>query len=160
MTLKNALPVLFTLLLFGCNNSNKNPVKAEDIAVKESHEHAVDNHKEPTGALALNNGIKWQSDESTRKHSANLVAETNAFNAKANADTNAYHAFAADMQKELNSLISDCRMKGPDHDALHLWLEPVMTDVNDLKKTGTVDEAKKVTEKLTDKVQMFDKYFK
>lgn len=63
------------------------------------------------------------------------------------------------MQKELNSLISDCKMKGPNHEVLHLWLEPVLKDVSNLKKINATDEGKQVTEKLTDDVEKFNQYF-
>lgn len=160
MSVKNILPLIFTVVFFGCNNTNNRTVKVKDNVEQESHQHEDDNHKEHGGGLALNNGIKWESDESTSKHAAKLIDETNAFNAKPHANVNAYHAFAGDLQNELNSLISDCKIKGPDHDALHLWLEPVLKDVDDLKKTQAASDAKELTEKLTEKIQMFDKYFK
>lgn len=93
------MPLLFVLLFFGCNNANNEAIKNEDIGIKESLEQAGDNRKEHADALALNNGAKWQTDESTRKHAAKLITETNAFNTKENADISAYHAFAGDMQK-------------------------------------------------------------
>ncbi|MEJ7736941.1 MAG: hypothetical protein WKF97_05900 [Chitinophagaceae bacterium] len=76
------MPLLFVLLFFGCNNANNEALKNEDIAIKESLEQAGDNRKENADALALNNGAKWQTDESTRKHAAKLITETNAFNTK------------------------------------------------------------------------------
>jgi len=50
-------------------------------------------------------------------------------------------------------------MKGADHDALHLWLEPVMKDVNDLKYAGTADEAKHIAATLNANVQKFNQDF-
>lgn len=159
MSIRNVLPLLFALLFFGCSNAINETNKTEDTLIKESHEQAGDNHKEHADALTLNNGAKWQTDESTRKYAAKLITETNAFNTKANADESAYQAFAGDMQKELNSLISDCKMQGPNHEALHLWLEPILEDVSDLKKINVVDEGKHATEKLTADVNKFNQYF-
>lgn len=159
MILKNTLTILFTLLLFGCNNSNKNSDKTGDTVIKDSHEQVSDHHEEPADALALNNGAKWQTDESTRTHTANLNADIDAFNAKENTDISTYHVFAGDLQKELNSLISDCKMQGPNHEALHLWLEPVLKDVSDLKKINVTEEGKHATEKLTADIKKFNQYF-
>ncbi|MEJ7736940.1 MAG: hypothetical protein WKF97_05895 [Chitinophagaceae bacterium] len=50
-------------------------------------------------------------------------------------------------------------MKGPNHEVLHLWLEPVLKDVSNLKKINATDEGKQVTEKLTDDVEKFNQYF-
>ncbi|MEJ7626907.1 MAG: hypothetical protein WKF35_08590 [Ferruginibacter sp.] len=159
MSIKNVLPLLFALLSFGCNNANNETNKTEDTVIKEIHEQASHHDEEHADALALNKGAKWQTDESTREHAAKLIAETNAFNTKGNAEVSGYHAFASDMQKGLNSLISDCKMKGKNHEALHLWLEPVLKDVSDLKKINVADEGKHATEKLTNDINKFNQYF-
>lgn len=160
MKLRNGLMLLSALIFFACNNGAETTAKTGDTAVTEKHEeHEADQHEEHTGKLSLNNGAKWQTDESTRTHAVKLNADIGAFNAKADADISAFQSFAGDMQKELNSLVSDCKMKGPNHDALHLWLEPVLQDVSNLKKVTTIEEGKLGTEKLTNDVKKFNQYF-
>lgn len=157
MSLKNLLPVFIALSLFACNNTNEagdtNAVKKETI---DEHAGAEEVH---AGKLSLNNGVKWQTDASTRFHAAKLNTTIDVFNKTENANLPAYHAFAAEMQEELGGLVKDCKMKGPDHDALHLWLEPVMKDVSDLKKVSTIDDGKQATERLTEDVREFNQYF-
>ena len=157
MSLKNLLPVLIALSLFACNNANEtgnsNPQQTEIVNEQTG---AEETHG---GKLSLNAGAKWQTDESTRVHAAKLNAAIDAFNKIENADLPAYHAFAAGMKNELGGLITDCKMKGADHDALHLWLEPVMKDVADLKKVTTIEEGKHTSERLTEDVRKFNQYF-
>jgi hypothetical protein len=159
MSIKNVLPLIFVVVFFGCNNANNETNKTEDTIIKESHEQASHHDEEHADTIALNKSAKWQTDESTRKHAAKLIAETNAFNTKGNADVSSYHAFAGDMQKELNGLISDCKVQGQNHEALHLWLEPVLKDVSDLKKINVADEGKHATEKLTNDINKVNQYF-
>lgn len=159
MSIRNVTPLLFALLFFGCNNANKETNITEDTAIKDSHEQVSDHHEEHVDALTLNNGAKWQTDESTHTHTSKLIADIDAFNAKANKDINTYQVFADDLQKELNSLIGDCKMQGPNHEALHLWLEPVLKDVSDLKKISVAEEGKRATEKLTADIKKFNQYF-
>ena len=160
MKCRSLMMLLIVPIFFACNNESDTSEKmADTLATEKQEEHATEGHEEHTSALALNNGAKWQTDESTRTHAAKLNAEVDAFNTKANADVAAYQAFASGMQKELNALISDCKMKGPEHDALHLWLEPVLKDVSDLKKVTTTEDGKRVAEKLTDDVKKFNQYF-
>lgn len=157
MRIKNVLTFLFAAILFGCNHANNASNKTEDTSIKESHEH--DNEKEHGGNLALNNGAKWQTDVSTHTHAVKLITQADTFDTKTDEDVTLYHSVAADMQKELNSLVGDCKMKGPDHDALHLWLEPVLKDVSDLKKISATEEGKHAAEKLTGDVKKFNQYF-
>ena len=159
MSIKTLFPLIFAVLFFGCNNANNEKNKTEDTVIKESHEHASDHDEKHADTIALDKGAKWQTDESTRKHAAKLIAETNAFNTKENADVSSYHAFADDMQKELNTLISDCKMQGENHEALHLWLEPVLKDVSDLKKINAAEAGIAATAKLTIDITKFNQYF-
>ena len=40
---------------------------------------------------------------------------------------------AAALQDATNKLIKECRMEGPDHDALHMWLEVYLKHLKQLK---------------------------
>jgi hypothetical protein len=50
-------------------------------------------------------------------------------------------------------------MEGPDHNALHLWLEPVLNDVKHLKNTDNEEEAKNAATVLSEDVRKFNQYF-
>ena len=160
MKYRSLIMLFLVTVFFACNNA---PEKTEKVpgtnATEKPEEHANEGHDEHTSPLALNNNAKWQTDESTRTHALKLNADADAFTTKANADVAAYHAFAGEMQKELEALISDCKMQGPTHEALHLWLEPVLKDVNGLKKTTTIEDGKHAVEKFTDDVKKFNQYF-
>lgn len=159
MLLKNALLAFSIILFAACNNATEIE-KATNITKVETHEvDTVSGHIEYANTLSLRNGAKWQTDESTRTHAAQLNTQVTVFNEKENLDLPAYHSFAADMQKELNGLTNDCKMKGPEHEALHVWLEPVLKEVNNIKTATTLENAKQATEKLTENVQKFNQYF-
>ena len=145
------------LSFVACNNEKKTGLTST-AETEVSHKHSNEEEAE-SGGLALNKGNKWQTDESTRFHAANLNAAIDVFNKKESVDVEAYGVFAATMQEELGGLVRDCKMKGADHDALHLWLEPVMKDVKDLKEAATAKERKQVSERLTLNVQKFNQYF-
>lgn len=159
MKSKSFLALLFVLFILSCNSTSDEDKKL-DVATTENHsEQEAAHNAEHTKELSLNNGVKWQTDESTRTHVAKLNALIDAFNSKENADIASYHAFAGDMQKELNELIRDCKMQGADHDALHLWLQPVLQDVSKMKKVKATGEGKHLAEQITNNVKKFDQYF-
>lgn len=38
------------------------------------------------------------------------------------------------LQAKADTLINECSMKGPEHDALHIWLAKVLTDIKELNE--------------------------
>ena len=70
-----------------------------------------------------------------------------------------YSVLAADLQAGLDKMVKECRMKGADHDALHLWLEPLMKDVTNLKNSKTQDEAAGLFAKINEQVNIYNSYF-
>ena len=155
MKIKIILTGWMIVSFMACTNDNKTgltSVAQTDTAHPKAEE-------DPSVGLSLNKGEKWQTDESTWVHSANLNALVAAFHKNEPADIASYQVLGSAMQEELGGLVKDCKMKGEDHDALHSWLEPVMKDVNDLIKAGTVDEGKNIVETLTTDVEKFNQYF-
>ena len=149
------LMALFT----ACNNTGTTSANTE---VEHAHQHdAITHDHEAEGAhkLSLNNGAKWQTDESTRKHAATLNNMVNDFEKQTDKSLTAHHFFADKMQEELQQLINDCTMEGADHDALHLWLEPVLNDVKTLMNSANDEAAKTSAATLSEDVKKFNQYF-
>lgn len=138
--MKNLI-LIFGFIWFGCTNA--------------SHEHATkeDAHqnRDSVTSLQLNNGSKWITDEATRKNVALIKQIVN--------DSNYYKknaaSFTQELQTGIDTLVQQCRMTGPDHEALHLWLGNVLHDLEALKK----DEKDAFTD-LHRNVMLFDTYFK
>ena len=153
--MKKILVLFFsTSFLLACNSNVANK--------EETSAHTKDSlqHEEPKNeVLSLNNGMKWNSDESTNENVKDLTTIVNEFNLKKEKNIIGYNVFATDLQNSLNTLIKECRMKGPDHDALHLWLEPILKDVNSLKEVTKEDEATTLFNSIDNRVKMYDQYF-
>jgi hypothetical protein len=157
MISKKILTGLMLLSFFACNQVNQDE-KNGTTEVEHTEEQAAAADTYPA-ELTLNKGSKWNTDESTRFHAANLNRAITAFNNKPQPPVAGYHSFAADLQKELGALVKACRMKGAEHEALHLWLGPVMKQTADLKSVSTAEEGKQVTQHLTTDIQKFNQYF-
>jgi hypothetical protein len=152
-----AIMAMFT----ACNNAGSTSESAN--AEHESmHQHDATTHEHSAGAahgLSLNNGQKWQTDESTRKHATKLNNMINDFEKQTDKSVPAHHSFADKTQEELQQLINNCTMEGPDHDALHLWLEPVLNDVKTLKNTASDEEAQTAAATLSGDVRKYNEFF-
>jgi hypothetical protein len=138
--MKNLI-VIFGFIWMGCNNA--------------SHEHATKEEahqdRDSVASLQLNNGSKWKTDEATKKNVASikqLVNDSNYYKKEA-------ESFTRELQTGIDTLVQQCRMTGPAHEALHFWLGNVLHDLNALKK----GERKDAFTDLHKNVMLYDAYF-
>lgn len=115
------LIVLLIAFLASCNN----PKSSEQEEGKKTNE--TEHHL----AVPLNNGAKWKADEATKK---NVAAIVQVVNDSAYADAMNRKQFYSSLQTGIDTLINQCKMKGAEHDALHVWLEKLLDDVKEIKK--------------------------
>lgn len=159
--------ILSSLIIgfMSCKDNNQSQAGAVDIETVHEHDseeaHNHDEHGVETATeLALNNGQKWKSDEPTQMHAQKLVEMAEAFKTgSANANLESYRNYSEMVQNELNGMIKDCKMQGIDHDALHLWLEPVLNGVKELKDAKNTEDAKEIETHLTENIIKYNQFF-
>ena len=148
--------LLSATLLFACNQSS-NKVEADEPAV-EVDSHAGDDAAQTT-KLALNNGAKWKADSNTTRNAIELQAITTNFKTKQNPSINDYQALSGDFSNGLNKMVKECKMKGPDHDALHLWLQPVLKGNKELKAATDSSVAETTFKSINTQLDAYYTYF-
>ena len=136
-------PILVSLMLFTVSCSN-NQLKSE---TEETQPHVRETSQ---AKLELNNGEKWKLDEATRQNMKEIKAYI----------SQASHANGVlsgeELQKYADKLIKECRMSGPDHDALHVWLGSFLQNLRALKNNRDAESA---SHALHEDVKEFDTYF-
>jgi hypothetical protein len=141
--------MILCLSILSCTNN---------VADKHDHNEDHTDHDKKEAAepgLSLNNGSKWTADDATRKNVAVLQSIVNEPN---NAGMQSREQVSAQLQAILDTLVKECKMKGPDHDALHLWLNNVLHDVKQLRTAGE-RQYPQVWLKLKEDVESFRLYF-
>jgi phage shock protein A len=138
-----------------CTPSEK---KNENVPA-EQHGAEGQHHEEAASGLMLNNGVKWKADESTSRHVQMLRETLGGFSAGDSKLLEDYLNTGAALQKTIESLVQGCSMQGPDHDALHLWLEPLMQKVDKLKTAADLSQAVSSYEEVNSQVNLFEKFF-
>lgn len=154
--MRNFIILLFTSFIFSCNQGAK---------PAEFDAHAGDDHSEELAQnvqsekLMLNNGAKWKADNPTNSNVADLQKIANDFKAKPNPTSEDYQELNGMLGRGLNKMIQECKMEGPDHDALHLWLEPVLKQNAQLKDLTTSAKSKIVFDSLDHRLNIYHDYF-
>ncbi len=121
--------------------------------------HSCHHHGGTDETLALNNGKKWDADDVTAANVAALQNVMAEFAAKNETRLEAYYAAAQQLQQAANKLISDCKMKGPDHDALHLWLFPLLEQIKNLKNAADEKQAADAFAQIGNQMKQFNNFF-
>ena len=116
-------------------------------------------HKISSEKLVLNNGAKWKVDRSTNGNVDNLKLILKGFDSGTDKSLKAYKDAGDNLQNGLAKMIKECRMKGPDHLALHKWLEPLMAQVANLKQAPTNVAAAQSTNFIRLQLSRYDQFF-
>lgn len=136
-------------LLSACyQNSNK----------AESGEH-VSHDQDQTPTLSLNNGAKWKADSVTTNNVAYLKKIAGNFRTKPRHLVSDYKALSTDLDNALNKMIQQCKMTGPDHEALHHWLGPILKETNELKNITDTTVASSTFKSIDMRLDIYNNYF-
>lgn len=149
------LTALVLFLSYCTGDRHKADSGHQHSTVDTTGEPSPASHMEKGKELTLNDGQKWKLDEPTRKNMGEIKSIVDKAAAQQAPD---YHQVAADLQASTDQLISQCRMSGPDHDALHVWLEGYMPALKELHATNKPIQ-KNAFHTIHSEVALFDKYF-
>jgi hypothetical protein len=135
--MRNILAIfLITASLSSCTN-HKTVGKTVVVSAEAHEQEEIGQSPE----LTLNNGTKWKIDQCTHNNVVNLQNILNAFTEGPSRPLSDYQEVQHDLKDGIDKMISECHMTGPDHEALHHWIKPLIHKVADLKKATTVADA-------------------
>ena len=157
--------MLMSAITFSCNSTsetNNENTGIDSLKSSDSTEQTVNENnekEESAAALTLNNGAKWKADPSTNENVKSIKIVSDKFSGKKEKSLNEYHQCAADFQQAADKLIADCKMSGPDHDALHLWLHPLLEKIKTLKNSKDITEAGKFYSEIQSQLTLYKNFF-
>lgn len=145
---------LLGFLLVACKTKQTSEPNSQQPAME--NQQAIDH---PEHKLSLNQGAKWKSDLATLENVKNLQSIVEQAVKTPGPTLETYQNTAAGLQAGLDKMIRECRMKGPDHDALHLWLEPLIQQVSTFKENKSTEDASSQLNLIQKQIDLFADYF-
>ena len=156
------IPALILSLAFAvsCSNSSEHKHDSSTTETTAEEQQAEDPQANAEIKLSLNNGAKWNSDESTYTGMQRLeMTLTNFKNDNEDPSSTDYNKLGNALANINKDIISQCSMKGEDHDQLHVLLAPMLANVDVIKNGQDLLEIKVNTEELNEAVVQFFKHF-
>lgn len=147
--------LLATGVFLSCNSKQHLENKAPGNLIDTVSNHPENNAEE----IALNNGARWKADEVTNNNVNGLKTIIDNFSKGIDKTLPAYQKAGSDLQKGLDKMINECRMKGADHEALHKWLQPLLKQVNEFRQSSTITGATKYFEAINKQVNRYYQFF-
>ncbi|MER2996753.1 hypothetical protein [Pontibacter populi] len=134
-------------LLFSCSH-NHNPEAGHNEV------HAA------VPALSLNGEQRWQADDATNANMQQLQQLMHDHLRQPDADN---PESVSDLRQKaklgFDKVFSDCRMKGPEHDMLHVYLMPMLDDIK-VMDTNDLQTAIAARDRLASRLDQYQTYFK
>ncbi len=135
---KIALAFLITFLSFGCNQNKKESTKKNEVNQPEE----IQTNKKTTENLWLQEIIldgdsKWKANKETTEGIEKMISLIEKDKSQSVED---YKNLASELNEQKNYIVTECTMKGPSHDNLHVFLLPLITKIKELENTNSVDD--------------------
>lgn len=147
------LPLLFSISFFAFGFAEKS--HATDDA--HSHGHSEHAGKMMARGLSLNNGVRWEMDEHTRKMSLKMEKT---FFAADHSNQASLKAMGTQLDTQLSELIKGCTMSGEAHDQLHIFLSDYIPTIKSITNAEDYETARNSAIKLKENLQAYKKHFK
>ena len=148
--------LITALFAFGCNSS---PLAPEVETTTHETDHKNETVTPSKHPLALNNGEKWKADESTNNNVTALEKIVSDFRPTDQKTPEDYKVLHASLQGAIEKMVKECRMQGADHDALHLWLEPLMGMVKRLEGVTSAPAGTVLFEEIDGQIKLYRQFF-
>jgi hypothetical protein len=123
------------------------------------HAEHVYQQEQASEKLVLNNGAKWKVDKTTRDNVAALLQIVKTEDVKTVKMLKDYKRAGIALQNGITKMLRECRVKGPDHHALHQWIEPLIDHVNRINQATNAASAGKLFKTIHNRLNQFYLYF-
>ncbi|NDK55788.1 hypothetical protein [Pontibacter fetidus] len=134
-------------LLFSCTHQHNEEAGHSKVHAAQSE-------------LSLNGTERWQADAATNENIQQLqqLMQDHLRQPDAN-DLEVVNELSNVLQLGFDEVFKECRMEGPEHDMLHVYLVPMLDDV---KAMNTTDQKAAVTarDQLASRLDEYQTYFK
>ena len=134
------------------------------------HGHGHGDHEDPAHAeheahqshgpglqLTLDDGRKWQVDEPTRESAAKIASL--AADAESVASVEDARALGKALDEELDTLVRRCKMTGPAHDQLHVFLVALFPEVEALEQKTDLGELQAARAEIGELLEAYSTHF-
>ncbi|MFD2519224.1 hypothetical protein ACFSTG_15045 [Salinimicrobium flavum] len=106
--------------------------------------------------IQLDNGTQWHANRETTE---GILKMSRMIENSSAATVEDYRRLGEELNKEKNLVIKRCTMKGPSHDNLHIYLQPLIGQIGELQQVDSADEGEELLDEIREHLQAYHSYF-
>ena len=154
---------ILTALLISCNEKHqKHEATEASEMVQEQKEtrmaaESISFNNNWVNEIKLNNGSKWEANLETTQGVDKMLGLIKINDPLTVED---YQDLASKLNDEKILVIKECTMKGPSHDNLHVFLQPLIEKIDALLQVSTTDEGSRIIASINENLEEYTNYFK
>ena len=154
---------ILSALLVSCNETHQKHEATEASEMVQEQEEtrmAAESHSfnnNWVNEIKLNNGSKWEANLETTQGVDKMLGLIKINDPKTVED---YQDLASKLNDEKILVIKECTMKGPSHDNLHVFLQPLIEKIDALLQVSTTDEGNQIIASINENLEEYTNYFK
>lgn len=155
MRIPAAFLILLCLFFVGCKDTSEKEIEPEISVVEEQTQ---DSHEAETwkSDIALNNGTQWQANKATTD---GILTMTAMIEKSSPTSFEEYRELGNRLNEEKDLLIKKCTMEGPSHNNLHIYLQPLISEIAGLREVNSAQDGKILIAKIREHLQEYHTYF-
>lgn len=150
------LCLILSVLTTGCKEKNENESTQPGPEVEASPQLVPEEQADWKDEITLNEGTQWKANRETTEEILKMTELVERSSASTPED---YRELGNSLNIEKNLLLERCTMKGPSHENLHIYLQPLIEMIGKLQKVQTAEEGKKLVAKIKDHLETYHSYF-
>lgn len=140
----------FLVVLFSCKKEADTEKTEPTQAVEETPTESWNTQ------ISLDKGEKWLANKETTTGIENMKILIENSSPATPGD---YRELGSALNEEKNLLLKRCTMKGPSHDNLHIYLQPLLMQIAALQETTSAEAGKKTVEKINQHLEEYHNFF-
>lgn len=145
---------LVVLLAFG--SCKQNEQKPTEPAPAEKAEFEQDNAAVWKDDISLDEGRMWKANQETTE---GILAMSSLVENSSPSNVEEYRELGNSLNEKINEVIKKCTMKGPSHDNLHIYLQPLIEKIAALQEAPTTQKAEELVGEIRQHLKDYHSYF-
>lgn len=150
------LCLILSVLTTGCKEKHENESTQRETEEEATTKLVTEEEADWKDEITLNEGTQWQANRETTE---GILKMTELIEKSTASTTEEYRELGNSLNLEKNLLIERCTMKGPSHENLHIYLQPLIEMVGKLQEVQTPEEGEKLVAKIKDHLETYHSYF-
>lgn len=143
------------ILLAGCKEKETTVNNSSQVA-EETIIHAQSQPAVWKEDIQLNQGTQWPANRETTE---GILEMTRLLSQASPSSPEEYRELGNALNEEKNLVIKRCTMKGPSHDNLHIYLQPLIGKIGELQEVDSAEQGERIISEIQEHLEAYHSYF-